>query len=332
LPVCGSKLAARGFFPGKTGLALFTNTVKDGPHTTFGIICKVMSRLKISAISYLNTAPLMWDFEHSEAGAAFDTSYTIPSACAHALREGAADIGIIPAAAYATIPDLVIIPDVAIAARRAVRSILLVSRRPVDSTIGDAAIDPTKKDQHWAKVRTVALDTSSMTSVALAKILFANWLGGERDYKAMAPDLDAMLDACDAALLIGDPALQVDRMRYFTLDLAEEWVARTGKSFVFAFWAIRRQALAGRNESAIAEVFQKSRDHGMSPKNLEAIAQLWAPRLGLAVEVVRVYLTRHIHYYLDPPCLEGLDLYYRLAAEIGALPRAPGLEFVQDAG
>src|SRR5437899_6063942 len=141
-----------------------------------------MSRLKISSIAYLNTAPLMWDFEHDETGADnnFDISYTIPSACAEALRAGTADIGIIPAAAYATIPDLVIVPDVAIAARRAVRSILLVSNLPVDSM--------------WTGVRTVALDTSSMTSVALAKILFAKWLGGTRDYKSMAPNLDAMLD------------------------------------------------------------------------------------------------------------------------------------------
>jgi chorismate dehydratase len=184
------------------------------------------------------------------------------------------------------------------------------------------------KDQ-WAKqVRTVALDTSSMTSVALAKILFAKWVGGARDYKPMAPNLDAMLDACDAALLIGDPALQVDPTRYFTLDLAEEWIARTGKSFVFAFWAIRREALDGRDAAAVAAVFQKSRDHGVSPKNLEAIAQEWAPRLGLTVEVARVYLTQNIHYYLDPPCLEGLKLYYRLAAEVGALPQAPRLCFV----
>jgi chorismate dehydratase len=189
-------------------------------------------------------------------------------------------------------------------------------------------MDVGKKDQHWAKVRTVALDTSSMTSVALAKILFAKWLGGARDYEAMAPDLDAMLEACDAALLIGDPALQVDRTRYVTLDLAEEWVARTGKSFVFAFWAIRGQALTGRSGAAIAEVFKKSRDHGMSPKNLEAIAQEWAPRLGLSLEAVRTYLTHHIHYYLDPPCLEGLQLYYQLGAEVGALPRAPELRFV----
>jgi chorismate dehydratase len=289
-----------------------------------------MSRLKISAISYLNTAPLLWDFEHGHAGAGrvtdsdFDISYTIPSACAEALGAGTADIGIIPAAAYATVPDLVVIPDVAIAARRAVRSILLVSRSPVDK---------------WGEqVRTVALDTSSMTSVALAKILFAKWMGGAREYRPMAPDLDAMLGketsgketpgACDAALLIGDPALQVDRTRYFTLDLAEEWVARTGKSFVFAFWAIRKQALAGRNAAAISEVFRKSRDHGLSPKNLEAIAQEWAPRLGLTVEAVRVYLTHNIHYYLDPPCLEGLELYYRLGAELGALPKAPRLRFV----
>jgi len=277
-----------------------------------------MSRLKISAISYLNTAPLMWDFEHAEAGADqianYDVSYTIPSACAEALRAGTADIGIIPAAAYTTVPDLIIIPDVAIATRRAVRSILLVSQNPVDPL--------------WKQVRTVALDTSSMTSVALAKILFAKWLGGARDYKPMAPDLDAMLAACDAALLIGDPALQVDRTRYFTLDLAEEWVARTGKSFVFAFWAIRQQALAGRDAAAIAEVFEKSRDHGLSPKKLETIAQEWAPRLGLPVEVIRVYLTHNIHYYLDSPCLEGLALYYRLGAEIGALPRVPELRFV----
>ncbi len=290
-----------------------------------------MSRLKISAISYLNTAPLLWDFEHATAGAGqiaghaadlasnYDISYTIPSACAEALRAGTADIGIIPAAAYTTVPDLVIIPDVAIAARRAVRSILLVSKKPADAL----------STEHWAtQVRTVALDTSSMTSVALTKILFAKWLGGARHYKAMAPNLDEMLSACDAALLIGDPALQVDRTRYFTLDLAEEWKARTGKSFVFAFWAIRKQAIAGRDAAAIAQAFKKSRDHGLSPKNLEAIAQEWAPRLGLSIEVIRVYLTRNIHYYLDPPCLEGLALYYRLGTEVGALPQAPELRFV----
>src|SRR5437868_14788751 len=113
-----------------------------------------MRRLRISAISYLNTAPLMWDFEHGGAGREFDISYTLPSGCARGLAEGTADIGIIPAAAYTGIPGLQILPEIAIASRRAVRSILLVSKIPIQN------------------VRTVALDTSSMTSVALTKILF----------------------------------------------------------------------------------------------------------------------------------------------------------------
>ncbi|HEV2687214.1 MAG TPA: menaquinone biosynthesis protein [Bryobacteraceae bacterium] len=273
-----------------------------------------MSRLKISAISYLNTAPLLWDFEHGEPGVPvrrdFDISYTIPSACAETLRAGSADIGIIPAAAYASIPDLVIIPNIAIASRQAVRSILLMSKVPV------------------AQIRTVALDTSSMTSVALTKILFTKWLGGAREYTGMAPDLGAMLAKCDAALLIGDPALQVDRTRYVTLDLAEEWIRRTAKSFVFAFWAVRRGALAGQNGAAIAAAFQKSRDHGLNPANLEAIVQDWGPRLNLPASMMRTYLSQNIHYYLDPPCLEGLKLFYRYAEEIGVLPHAPELHFL----
>ena len=99
-------------------------------HNGFVKIVESMRRLRISAISYLNTAPLMWDFEHGEAGRDFDISYTLPSACARSLADGTADIGIIPAAAYAEIPDLLVLPEVAIASRRAVRSILLVSKVP----------------------------------------------------------------------------------------------------------------------------------------------------------------------------------------------------------
>jgi chorismate dehydratase len=278
-----------------------------------------MSRLKISAISYLNTAPLLWDFDHRLADSDFEFSYTIPSGCAEALRTGTADIGIIPAAAYATIPDLFIIPDVAIAARRDVRSILLISRRKSPSL---------SKEQWLREVRTVALDTSSMTSVALTKILFAKWIGGPREYKPMAPDLALMLHHCDAALIIGDPALQVDRSQYLTLDLAEEWVACTGKPAVFAFWAIRQQSLARRDEAAIARTFKDSRDHGLSAENVEFIAQKWAKSLGLAVETVRTYLTQNIYYYLDDPCLQGLQLFYQLGEQLGALPRAPALRFI----
>jgi chorismate dehydratase len=301
-----------------------------------------MRRLRISAISYLNTAPLMWDFEHGDAGRNFDISYTLPSACARALQAGTADIGIIPAAAYAQIPGLQVLPGVAIASRRAVRSILLVSKVPIE------------------KIRSIALDTSSLTSVALTKILFEKWLGGGRIFSAMEPDLDQMLASNDAGLLIGDPALQVDRSRYLTLDLAEEWIRHTGKPFVFAFWAIRQQALqedvlcgdglcgdglcgdgrprpsASRSDARVPEqdlaaIFQQSRDHGLAPSSIDQLAREWAPRLALREDEVRSYLTESIHYELDPGCIEGLQLFYRYAAEIGALPAAPDLCFLNAA-
>lgn len=273
-----------------------------------------MRSLRISAISYLNTAPLMWDFEHSEAGKHFDISYTLPSSCARALADGSADVGIIPAAAYTQIAGLKILPDVAIASRQPVRSILLVSKIPIE------------------QVRTVALDTSSMTSVALTKVLFAKWLGGERRYEPAEPDIEKMLLQYHAGLLIGDPALQVDRSRYYSLDLAEEWIRHTGKPFVFAFWAVRGVALKEADPALhLPRIFRDSRDHGLEPSNLEHIVHEWAPRVGLDEGNVREYLTRNIYYQLDADCLEGLKLFYRYAAEIGALPSAPDLHFVETA-
>jgi chorismate dehydratase len=269
-----------------------------------------MGRPRISAISYLNTAPLMWDFEHEAVGAEFEISYTIPSDCANALRAGSADIGIIPVAAYTTVPGLMILPGVAIAARRAVRSILLVCKMPLE------------------KVRTVALDNSSLTSVALTRVIFDKWLGGGRVFQSMEPDLDQMLREHDAGLLIGDPALQVDRSRFHTYDLAEEWIRLTGKPFVFAFWAIRKAALpAVPAHLDLANVFQESRNHGLG--HLDEIARPWAKRLKLSDTDVRNYLQENIHYYLDAECLDGMQLFYRYAAECGALPPAPALEFCE---
>jgi chorismate dehydratase len=270
-----------------------------------------MKPLRISAISYLNTAPLMWDFEHKKAGSDFDISYTLPAECAAHLRADSADIGIIPAAAYTSIPDLAILPGVAIASRRAVRSILLVSKVPLE------------------KIQTVVLDTSSMTSVALTKVLFAKWWGGGRTFIPMAPNIDQMLERCDAGLVIGDPALKIDRSRFISYDLAEEWIRLTGKPFVFAFWAVRQAALKSIPQDLdLTAVFQQSRDHGLLPENLDQIVGVWAPRLGLSETEVRSYLTENIHYYLDPACLAGLRLFYEYAQECGVLPAAPPLRFL----
>ena len=168
-----------------------------------------------------------------------------------------------------------------------------------------------------------------MTSVALTKILFEKWLGGGRSFTPMEPDLEKMLAEHDAALVIGDPALKIDRSRYQALDLAEEWIRRTGKPFVFAFWAVRNDALTDVSPSLdLPAVFKKSRDHGLEGSSLNQIAREWAPRLDISEANVKSYLTQNIHYHLDAGCLEGLQLFYQYAAEIGALPAAPELQFV----
>ena len=272
-----------------------------------------MGRLRISAISFLNTAPLMWDFEHGDAGQHFDISYTIPSQCAADLAAGEADIGIIPAVTYAQIPGLVILPNIAIAAKDSVRSILLVCKKPLED------------------VRTVATDTSSRTSVALTQILFAKFWGGHRQFAAHPPDLTAMLREHDAALLIGDSALQISlhESPYDLYDLGHQWKRLTGKPFVFAFWAVRLDALRRRSEELdLTAIFQHSREHGLLPENVATIARDWAPKLNMTHEEVVEYLTRNIHYYLDRENHAGLQLFLSYARELELIPAVPDLRFL----
>ncbi|HZP23430.1 MAG TPA: menaquinone biosynthesis protein [Terriglobales bacterium] len=273
-----------------------------------------MSGLRVSAISFLNTAPLMWDFEHGDGGRDFTIEYTVPSACAAALAANQADIGIIPAFTYAQIPGLVVIPDVAIAARNQVRSILLVSNKEIQD------------------VRTVAADTSSRTSVALLQVLFANFLGGARQLQPHPPDLQEMLRGHDAALLIGDAALQVPHAAgYCTYDLAHLWYEATGKPFVFAFWAVREDAL-GRTPAGVdlARVFQRSRDHGLESASIQTISEQWSRRLPLSAGLIREYLTENIYYYLDNEACCGFQLFLELARRIDLISSIPELRFLPE--
>jgi len=272
-----------------------------------------MRALRVSAISFLNTAPLMWDFERCDAGKVFEISYTIPSACAAALAAGAADIGIIPAVTYAQIPGLVILPNIAIAAKDHVRSILLISKKPIED------------------IRTVATDTSSRTSVALTQVLFAKFFGGHREFTPHPPDLKEMLKEHDAALLIGDSALQISMhdSPYHLYDLAHDWRRLTGKPFVFAFWAVRLDALHRQPTGVnLREVFQRSRDHGLLPESISVLAKEWGPKLGITEGEVTTYLTQNIDYYLDRENHAGLQLFLTYAHEIGLIPAVPELRFL----
>lgn len=272
------------------------------------------SRVRIAAISFLNPAPLMWDFEHPPLDAELSHRYWIermtPAECADRLATGGADIGLVPIASLAVHPELRILPGCTIASKDRVRSLLLVHRAA----------------QPLTELRSVAADTASRTTLVYARILFRTWGNPQVPFVPLAGDLDAMLDRADAAVIIGDPALLALEERYNRFertgeelvyhDLAHEWRAMTGHPFVSAVWG--GAARSGVLDERVAEDFIRSRDHGRG--NIETLAAEWAARLPIPEDTIRTYLENNIHYVLDEECLEGMRLFFRMAAEVGALP------------
>jgi chorismate dehydratase len=269
----------------------------------------------------------MWDFEHPPEMETLAEHYQIhsamPSQCAAELAEGSADIGLIPIAAYATTPGLAVLRGCTIASLDRVRSIILVVKHP--GGIG--------------AVRRVAADTDSRTSNAYAQIIFRKFHSTDPEFLPFAPNLDAMLEACDAAILIGDPALlaledqEARRVRTGVqlayLDLGHIWKQHTGVPWVSAVWAVRPEAITAAKLTAhqVTEDFLHSRDHGMA--HIEDLVQEWTPRIAVPAATIRSYLSSHIHYVLDEACLGGMELFFRYAAETGVLPQAPPLRWLE---
>jgi len=286
----------------------------------------VSKKLVIAAIDFLNPAPLMWDFEHEPRATELARRYSIisstPAECAHHLRAGTADIGLVPVAAYPSLPNTAIVPRCGIASLDEVRSILLIVRHP--------------EGVHG--VRRVALDTASMTSATYTRILFHKLWKTKPEFLSHAADLEAMLSVADAAMVIGDPALlaledREDRQRrtgeqllYF--DLAHEWRKWTNTAWVSAFWAVREDALTRTGVSAaqLVEDFERSRDGGLD--NLDRIVEDWSARIAVPPATIKTYLFENIHYFLDDVCLDGLNLFYRYAVECGVLPVVPELKIL----
>ena len=288
-----------------------------------------MAKLRISIVQYLNTAPLVWGFTNGPLRGKYDLSFTVPSQCAEDLRAGRADVAIIPAIEYQRIRELVILPDVAIASKNEVRSLLIVAKKPIE------------------QVKTFALDRSSRSTQALTRILCAEkWKIAAGFFEAI-PDLPEMLQQADAALLIGDPALRIavgiekdswpgapgqtvcqaatlgitSSELLHVYDVVGEWRALTGLPAVLAIWAARR-------ELATAEVtadFLASRDFGLS--RIGEISFEAAQDLELPQPTLEDYLRNNIDFSLDAENRRGLELYFEYAAKLGLIPQAKPLEW-----
>jgi chorismate dehydratase len=252
--------------------------------------------LRVCAVSYLNTLPLVWGMLHGPQKGLFELSFALPSECADRLASGVADIGIVPTAELARL-DLSIIPGAGIACDGPVRSILLVSRVPV------------------AEITTIATDSSSRTSVTLARVLLSRKYGIEPVLKSMPPDLPSMLEAADAALIIGDPALHLDpaTIPFHTLDLGAEWKDLTGLPMVFAVWAARKAIVDASLEAA----FLDSCRFGL--KHISEIASTAFAERAIDRQLAFDYLTHHIVFTLGEREYRGMTLFLQYAAELRSL-------------
>jgi predicted solute-binding protein len=292
-----------------------------------------LPKLRISIVQYLNTAPLVWGFTNGPLRGKYDLSFTVPSLCAEALRNGAADIAIIPAIEYQRISNLAVLPDLAIASKNRVRSLLIIAKKPI------------------AQVRSIALDRGSRSTQALTRILCAEHWKITPTFFEAPPNLNDMLEEADAALLIGDPALQLsvaiedaatigplgdlvckgskagirDADTLYVYDIVEQWRKMTALPAVLAIWAARRDAVT---PEVIAD-FAASRKHGLA--RIAEISKAAAPQLELPPAVLASYLSWNIDYSLDAENRQGLELYYQRAAHLGLIPQAKPIDWAFDA-
>lgn len=221
------------------------------------------------------------------------------------LANGEVDAALVPMIEYQRIPEIAIVPDVCVGSRTAVRSVVLVTRK-----------------NNLKKVETVALDESSRTSVTLVKIIFREFLGFEPKWETSAPNLKSMLAHADAALIIGDPAMQIPREQFRVYDLATLWHEFTGYGFVFAMWMVRKDSV----EKLRAVDFAAARDEGLA--NLNDIERTYVEQIGLSRNEIRDYLTENIVFRVGEEMQKGLKLYFELAAKHQLISQAKSLNYV----
>jgi chorismate dehydratase len=262
-----------------------------------------VSPLRLLSVPYLNAEPLIWGFRHGPFRALASIREVPPSRIPDLLRSGEGDVGLIPSIEYQRGDGLELLPHLGIASKTRARSVLLVSRVPLE------------------EIRSVALDDHSRTSAALLAILLRHRGLHEVAYRERPPLLGEMLRDHDAALLIGNAALTADVRGLRVLDLAAEWFAITRLPFVFAVWAAR----AGVVLPDGVRPFLESRQMGMA--NIPAIAREAAPRLGLAPGAIEEYLRVNLHYHLGSEEIRALEVFFGRACEAGLTPGRRPLQF-----
>lgn len=253
---------------------------------------------RIGAVSYLNSKPLVYGLEEVLTDA--EVVYQLPSQLSDRLARKELDIALVPSIELAHHPEWSITSDACIACRGPVLSVKLLFRVPP------------------AEVRSLAVDEGSRTSAIMSQILLAELHGVRADVSVLPIGSDPSSSAADAVLIIGDRAIYSDDTQFTEVwDLGDRWCRWAELPFVFAFWAAR----SGVPTQTVATALSAARDAGCRQR--EEISREQALRMSLPRELVAEYLQQNLYFYLGPQELRGLSLFYRKAAELGFIERAP---------
>lgn len=266
-----------------------------------------MSAIQVSVVEYLNARPLVHGLDvRSDL---FECRFDVPAKCASLLHDKSVDLGLIPSIEYLRHADYRVVPDIGVTSTGPVASVALFGDRPATA------------------LRSIAVDASSRTAVALLRVLCAKWFDIEPTFVTLRPDLPAMLKRCDAALLIGDAALYQEHELngLEKVDLGEEWTAMTGLPFVWAFWVGRDGVMTREHLDAL----RAARDGGL--ECLDAIAEKYAPpgKDGEPLEIARKYLHENVAYTLDDQARAGLQKFYSAAADLQLVPSAGAVRYFE---
>jgi chorismate dehydratase len=253
----------------------------------------------------LNARPLVRGLDRQPDR--FELRFDLPARCATLLHAGRIDVGLIPTIELLGHDDYRMVPGVGVVSRGPVASVALFSTRPVGA------------------IRSIAVDSSSRTSVALLKILCVRRFKIDPTVVTLPPDLPAMLNRCDAALIIGDVALFADHesVGVRKIDLGEEWTKMTGLPFVYACWAGRGDAL----QTGDVEALQVARDRGLD--ELDAVAREHCGGDEAKTAVATEYLRVNVQYEVGDAELAGLRRFLEMASELGLVPGPVKLTFYE---
>jgi chorismate dehydratase len=261
--------------------------------------------VRIGAVGYLNARPLTWALDREPTR--WQVRYDVPSVCAALLHAGEVDLGLVPSVEYLRSPEYRMVPGIGVGSRGPVASVAIYTRREVSA------------------IRSVALDTSSRTSVALIRVLCRHHFRIEPEFVAHGPDLAAMTRVADSALLIGDPAFDAEHeaLGLRKIDLGEEWGRMTGLPFIYAAWTGR----AGAVDAGDVRALHEAQAEGV--RDAAAIAAEYGRGDDRRTAKALAYLRDNVKYGIGPDEAKGLQLFLDYAADLGLAPARRRLEFFE---